>query len=497
MHDSRSARNSPGTRLVVALVLLAASACNEDRITDPTAVPLPSQAAETCGAECVLVSSVAQFRAARFYPDSASVPVRIGEVEAQGNAGARIELELSADPEVLRTVGAGVRVLVDRDGVTRAFSPGELQRGATVHTFVREEQVRLRYSLERRVAASVTDGRVRLVQRLTGAASVLSARRRWMSEPGPSLAVQSLATCNIFGPTTSACDNTVTTSPYAPGEILDATFQSNPGFGASQPITITFAKPVRAVTIKIYDSDCSGNHMIASDAGGIVGFLTFSFDNQPGNDAINETRTITAPEGRNITKVELIPDPCEYVAYSGGWEPLCAPTGDPVLDDADIRQGLSDELFRSRPNPDGSGRTERRGYLYQEADGSYLLVPANDPTGTMCGFTFEDLPVPPEIEGATFIGDYHTHPNNHREILTGCLGQPPGEVWRANRKGDSGGGSDGDWEFANVRGKSHYVVDIDGKVWRLDANTLPDARKNNPNRWKFSEGDTNGCIQRV
>lgn len=496
MRDSRPARSPFGIRIAVALVLLAASACSEDRVTDPTSEPLAPRAAGTCGAECVLVSDVAPLRAGRFHPDSAAVPVRIAEVEVQGRAGARIDLELSADPEVIRTVGAGLRVLVEGDGVIRAFSLRELQLGATVQTFLREERVRLRYSLERRVAPSVAEGRVRLVQRLTGPAGVVFDRRRWMREPRPSLSLQSLATCNIFGPTTTACDNTVTTSPYAPGEILDATFQSNPGFGASQPITITFAKPVRAVTIKIYDSDCSGNRMIASDAGGIVGSLTFSFDNQPGNDAVNETRTITAPEGRQITKVELIPDPCEYVAYSGGWEPLCAPTGDPVLDDSDVRQDLSDELFRSRPNPDGTGRVERRGYIFQGADGSYFLAPANDPTGTMCGFTFEDLPVPPEIEGAAFIGDYHTHPNNHREILTGCLGQPPGEVWRANRKGDSGGGSDGDWEFANVRGKSHYVVDIDGKVWRLDSSTLPDARKNNPNRWKFS-GDTNGCVERV
>jgi hypothetical protein len=476
---------------------MTALACSEDMPTEPIQAPPTSGAAETCSSECVLATSVAPFRAARFHADSVNVPVQIGVIEVSGRPGARITLMLDADLQVLQRIGGRARLLVERNGVTRAFPLGQLQREVTVHSFGREEVVRLQYSLERQVNASVAEGRVRLIQRLTGAATVVSARRRWMSEAGPNLALQSLATCNIFGPTTTACDNTVTTSPYASGEILDATFQSNPGFGASQPITITFAKPVRAVTIKIYDSDCSGNHMIASDAGGIVGSLTFSFDNQPGNDAVNETRTITAPEGRQITKVELIPDPCEYVAYSGGWEPLCAPTGDPVLDDPDVRQGLSDELFRSRPNPDGTGRIEHRGYLYQESDGSYLLVPANDPTGTMCGFTFEDLPIPPEIEGATFVGDYHTHPNKHREVLTGCVGQPPGEIWRANRKANTGGGSDGDWDFANVRGKSHYIVDIDGKVWRLDANTLPDARKNNPNRWTFVSGDINGCINRA
>ena len=163
----------------------------------------------------------------------------------------------------------------------------------------------------------------------------------------------------------------------------------------------------------------------------------------------------------------------------------CGATGDPVLDSPEVREGLRSELSLSRPNPDGSGRAERRGYLYQRDDGSYFLLPANDPNGTMCGFYFTALPVPPIVQGATFVGDYHTHPSKHREILTGCQNQQPNEVRRANRKARTGGGSDGDWEFADLRGKSHYIVDIDQKVWRLDPNTLPDARKNNPNRWKF------------
>jgi hypothetical protein len=153
---------------------------------------------------------------------------------------------------------------------------------------------------------------------------------------------------------------------------------------------------------------------------------------------------------------------------------------------AAVALGLRDELAASRPDPDGSGRTERRGYLYQRDDGSYFLQPAFDQTSTMCGFTFDSLPIPPIIPGATFKGDYHTHPSKHLEPLTGCPGQRPGEIMKANRKANVGGGSAGDWDFANLRGKSMYVIDQDGNVWRLDANTLVDNRKNNLNRWRYS-----------
>jgi hypothetical protein len=173
--------------------------------------------------------------------------------------------------------------------------------------------------------------------------------------------------------------------------------------------------------------------------------------------------------------------------------PPCPPTGDPVLDDPAVRRVMQEELALSRPSPEwGSSRTERRGYVYLKDDGTYIFVPANDDTGTMCGFTFEDLPIPPNIEGATFKGDYHTHPNKHLEPLTGCLGQAPGEVWKATRKGETGGGSVGDWDFTNVRGQSHYILDIDGRVWRLDPHTLD--RKNNPNRWKLS---SSGCLEKA
>jgi hypothetical protein len=185
--------------LVVALTLLTATACTEEQSTEPNSTPRAALATETCGAECVLVNDAAPFLAARFNADSAGIPVPIGIVEVSGNAGARISLALIADLEVLRTMGQNVRLLVEVDGGTEAYSIADLRRGVTAYTFDRAGQVRLRYSLERRVTAAAPDLQVRVVQRLSGDATVAAIQRRWIAAAGPALAMQSVLTCQITG----------------------------------------------------------------------------------------------------------------------------------------------------------------------------------------------------------------------------------------------------------------------------------------------------------
>jgi len=309
--------------MVFAVVVSSMIACTEDRPTEPGTISSAVPNAETCSAKCVLFTGVAPFLAARFRADSAAMPVLIGVIDVSGNAGASVTLSLSGEPELLQSIGR-VHVLAERIGTSSPFSIAELQHGVTVYTFTQRGHVRLRYLLERRVAGSLAAGKVQLTQRLVGVATVLVDSRPWVSEGRPSLAFGSMEACAITDRLTIACDNTVTTSPFVPGGFPGSTFQSNPGNGQSQPITIRFEKPVRAVSIEIFDSDCSNNQMIASDGAGIIASLTFSFDNQPGNGEVIEVRTITAPEGRGITRVDLIPDPCEYVAYSGSWEPAAA-----------------------------------------------------------------------------------------------------------------------------------------------------------------------------
>jgi hypothetical protein len=197
--------------------------------------------------------------------------------------------------------------------------------------------------------------------------------------------------------------------------------------------------------------------------------------------------------------VPMFPDypatPGESKRFVMDYSVPCPPTGDPALNDPAVRAELKNELSLSRPDwATGAGRKERRGFIFRRDDGTHFLEPLADPNATMCETGIAGLPPVPVIPGATFVGEYHTHPSKHRELLTGCRGQKPGEVRRANRKARTGGGSDSDWNYATVRGQSMYVIDYDYKVWRLDANTLEGSpRRNNPNRWKFPSS-TNSCL---
>jgi hypothetical protein len=279
------------------------------------------------------------------------------------------------------------------------------------------------------------------------------------------------------------------------------TVTGNPAIHMTNPkpdtITFTFSSPVTDIHVTPLlgpDDPCSTTLMtwtaydllgaeVASGAwvppcqGGSAGFFIA--------EAVKRIR-LTAP-------IPMGPN-----QFSGGHAILffmdfyvpCPPTGDPALDDPNVRQGLRDERASSRPNPDGSGRKERRGFLFQRDDGSYFLEHLDDPSATMCETGIQGLPAIPSIPGATFIGEYHTHPSNHLEPVTGCRGQKPGESRKAIRNAKTGGGSDGDWEYANVRQKSMYVIDNKLEVSRLDPNTLD--RRNNPNRWKYDKD----CIVR-
>jgi hypothetical protein len=415
----------PGRRASIALAtaFFLATACGERGSTDPVDGVEDAGSSGVCGSECTLISGTAPLQVARFQRDSAEIPVPLGILDVRGEQGARVTLRLSADGEVLRTAGDQARVIVQRDGKTQTFSLAQLQRGVEVHTFTRSEQVRLRYSLERRVSGSLASGRILLVQQLTGPASVVSAERNWVQSAESSLLVQAMATCAITDPVTTGCDNTVTTDPYAPTTFLGATFQSAPGSGQSQPITITFAKPVKAVTIRIVDSDFNGNQMIASDDAGVVGSLSFAFDGFPGNGGLNETRTITAPAGRGITKVQLIPDPREYVAYSGSWEslPPCPPTGDPNLDDPVNREKFDSSFQAGNPfGPEGDRKEHiRAGYRFP--DGHVESVDLNPPNANNC--EIKNLFVPATNGEGKLIWIWHSHPYAPGDVATQCGGK--------------------------------------------------------------------------
>ena len=101
----------------------------------------------------------------------------------------------------------------------------------------------------------------------------------------------------------------------APGYAAElwGEFQSTPGTGYQETVTLTFPCPAAAVTVTIYDPDYPDNELVAYDGANVLGRLLFVGDGAPGS-LTTDTRTFTTP-GAPITHVELHPDPLDFVSY--------------------------------------------------------------------------------------------------------------------------------------------------------------------------------------
>ena len=102
----------------------------------------------------------------------------------------------------------------------------------------------------------------------------------------------------------------------APGYPADlwGEFQSVPGTGYQETVTLTFPCPVASVTVTAYDPDFSENEMIAYDSSGTeLSHVWFVGDNAPGT-LTTDTRTVLTA-GAPIEEVLLHPDPLDYVSY--------------------------------------------------------------------------------------------------------------------------------------------------------------------------------------
>lgn len=110
----------------------------------------------------------------------------------------------------------------------------------------------------------------------------------------------------------TVCGDPIGIAPFAaqgPGA-----FQSTPGSSYQSTIGVTFAIPVNSVTVTINDPDFAGNYMVAYDSvGGMLGTVSFVGDGLPGTYS-SDTQSISAS---GIARVDLVPDPADYVWYSG------------------------------------------------------------------------------------------------------------------------------------------------------------------------------------
>lgn len=171
----------------------------------------------------------------------------------------------------------------------------------------------------------------------------------------------------------------------------------------------------------------------------------------------------------------------------------CPPVGDSIVDNPDLRQKLLQELAASRPS--AAGRRERAFNIYCFDNGACLaqLDPANV-NPTPCHSDGSANPVLPD--GATRVGNGHTHPSNDGEPYpTGtCTDRPPPAPF------ENGGGSDADWLSPGLTGAPEYIPSMgnnsDYLISRLDAGVDVNQRPNNPYMWKIRKNDPNACPRR-
>lgn len=105
----------------------------------------------------------------------------------------------------------------------------------------------------------------------------------------------------------------VEVAPGYPAELWGE-FQSAPGSGYQETVTLTFPCPASSVTVTIYDPDYSENELAAYDASGMMlGRVFFVGDGAPGVLS-TDTRTFTTT-GAPIATVLLHPDPLDFVSY--------------------------------------------------------------------------------------------------------------------------------------------------------------------------------------
>lgn len=167
----------------------------------------------------------------------------------------------------------------------------------------------------------------------------------------------------------------------------------------------------------------------------------------------------------------------------------CPPVSDSVVNDPNVRQGLRHELDLSRPNPNGTGRMERFGWIFRRADGTMYTEFYQGPA-TECSIT----PQPPTMHpGTTIVGAYHTHPSKLNELYNtpGCIAKGKPSPFA------NGGGSKVDWDFTdnpNWGNVPMYIISAAGAIFRLTPGTPKKDRPKNPHKWRFNPADPNSCL---
>ena len=299
--------------------LIALFACGPDNTEhSPTGPNLKVAAAVACADECPLTTDARPFLLARSSPDSVVGTLTLAEITLDGKPGATISLGLAASAEVLAALPRDTRIIATAGAVTKSFALSELVSArAQIYRFQSAGSIRVHYALSRGAPIRIPPGDIRLTQ-YSNSAVIIGSERRWIRQAYSFAAeMSSSSSCAIAAPQSRICGITVTVNPYAPAVMsYEATFQSNPGTGASFAIGITFSSSVPSVTVTIADPTYDGNTAQAFDStGALLGTVNFVGTGIPGVD-VPDTKTLTF---NGIRSVILTPAQDDYVAYSASF----------------------------------------------------------------------------------------------------------------------------------------------------------------------------------
>lgn len=117
--------------------------------------------------------------------------------------------------------------------------------------------------------------------------------------------------CLVAGPGIY-CGIDVSIDPYVTGGPFGG-FQSDPGTGFQNPITITLSQPITWVSIDILDPDYPDFIQVYDATGTMTGQTQFADDGTP-NVLTDSTMGLG---GSSIKSIKLVPDSRDYVAYDG------------------------------------------------------------------------------------------------------------------------------------------------------------------------------------
>jgi len=258
------------------------------------------------------------------------------------------------------------------------------------------------------------------------------------------------------------------------------------------PNTIDFAQPVSEFTaiIQRQSTDPSDLRVAVLDGGNTLLLDTTSADivtvRVPG---IRKARVYARTTGLLLEADSVVFKRRYQLSFRP--DSSCPPSGDEILDSKQVRDQLREDLEQSLPNDPPQNRKERGGLIYKMQDGTFRAFPQLDPYATGCTFHPNYQVVDP-VGAMRLYGFYHTHPQLAGEPVYGCAGT------NLPQKADpdaNGGGSDADWEFANLPAVKLpvYAITKRGRVYRMDPGVPVSARGSNPNRWQ-STGP--GCLKK-